>query len=394
MTQRDRTIKRAALALAVAGFAALAGVLLARTGSLRDGLDLALVVPVALAGLVAGPGAGLGIGALALAVVAGAADLHGTSVPAAAYCSRAAVFVVAGGLVGALARRREAASGTDSRWFELSNELLAEVSLDGYFTRLSRQWELTFGWTREELMSRPFRSFVHPDDLAATNVHADALELAPGEVRNFENRYLAKDGSWRWLLWTARSDAERKYGVARDITDRKRLEEERQSLIAQVEAMARTDALTGLPNRRAWDEEVILAVARSERTGRALALAMLDLDDFKAFNDAYGHASGDELLVEAATGWRLSLRVTDFLARYGGEEFAILLPECAPEDAASLLERLRIATPRGQTCSVGIAFWDGIEGPGELVARADGALYEAKRRGRDRVVAADDNSWF
>ena len=134
--------------------------------------------------------------------------------------------------------------------------MLVEASLDGYFVRLSDQWELTLGWTREELMGRPFKEFIHPDDLEATMVRALALDQQPGEVVDFENRYRAKDGSYRWLLWRARSDHQRKYAVARDITERKRLEQEREDLVDYVEAIARTDQTTGLPNRRAWEEEV------------------------------------------------------------------------------------------------------------------------------------------
>jgi diguanylate cyclase (GGDEF)-like protein/PAS domain S-box-containing protein len=299
-----------------------------------------------------------------------------------------AVFLL-GLLAGmAVSRRRKTTSTSDTRWFEMSNDMLVEASLDGYFLRLSERWEHALGWTREELMSRPFKEFVHPDDLEATRVRADALDKHPGEVVDFENRYQAKDGSYRWLLWRARSDDERKYAVARDITERKQLEQERQALLQRVEAMARTDQMTGLPNRRAWEDEVRQAIARAQRHGHSLALGLVDLDRFKVFNDGHGHPAGDALLAEAATSWRLTLRVTDFIARYGGEEFALLLPDCAPDETVRLLERLRAATPQGQTISVGIAHWDRSESPESLLARADAALYEAKEAGRDRVVTS------
>ena len=98
-------------------------------------------------------------------------------------------------------------------------------------------------------------------------MRAVALDKAPGEVVDFENRYRAKDGSYRWLLWRARSDDTRKYAVARDITDRKRVEQEHQELLDYVEAIARTDQTTGLPNRRAWEEEVRVGIARAQREG-------------------------------------------------------------------------------------------------------------------------------
>jgi diguanylate cyclase (GGDEF)-like protein/PAS domain S-box-containing protein len=263
-----------------------------------------------------------------------------------------------------------------------------EASLDGYFTRLSDRWEQCLGWTREELMSRPFREFIHPDDLDTTMPIADSLDRRPDEVVNFENRYMAKDGSWRWLLWSARSDEHRKYAVAKDITDRKRLEQEHQDLLDRVEALARTDPTTGLPNRRSWEEEVQGAVARAQRQGTSLAVALVDLDRFKLFNDTHGHPAGDALLAEAAGRWRMTLRVTDFIARYGGEEFALVLPDCPADEALLVLERLREATPGNQTASAGIAHWEPSESPESLVARADAALYEAKDAGRDRVVTS------
>jgi diguanylate cyclase (GGDEF)-like protein/PAS domain S-box-containing protein len=295
---------------------------------------------------------------------------------------------VAAGVVSS--RRWRTTSASDTRWFEMSNEMLVEASLDGYFLRLSDRWEQTLGWTREELMSRPFREFIHPDDREKTQPLADALDRQPGEVVDFENRYRAKDGSYRWLLWRARSDDQRKYAVARDITDRKRLEQERQEMLDRMEAMARTDPTTGLPNRRAWDEEVRQAIARSRRHGHTLALGLVDLDHFKLFNDAHGHPAGDALLAEAAASWRLTLRVTDFIARYGGEEFALLLPGCEPSQMATILDRLRAATPGGQTVSIGVASWDRSESSDSLVARADAALYQAKRAGRDRAVTSPD----
>ena len=118
-----------------------------------------------------------------------------------------------------------------------------------------------------------------------------------------------------------------------------------------------------------------------------MALALIELDRFKRYNDAHGHPAGDALLAQAATSWRASLRVTDFIARYGGEEFAVLLPDCPPGEVSGLLERVRAATPGDQTVSVGVAHWDGDEEPGSLVARADAAMYAAKKAGRDRLVA-------
>ncbi|MEA2143717.1 MAG: hypothetical protein QOI64_2147 [Solirubrobacteraceae bacterium] len=163
---------------------------------------------------------------------------------------------------------------------------------------------------------------------------------------------------------------------------------ERADLLARLEAIARTDDLTGLANRRAWDELLPTELARARRDGAPLCVAMLDLDRFKAYNDEHGHQTGDRLLKAAAGAWRGSLRATDVLARYGGEEFAVVLPRCDLENALVLLARLRKETPEEQTVSAGLAIWDGEEMPDSLVARADAALYEAKNAGRNQVIVA------
>ena len=115
---------------------------------------------------------------------------------------------------------------------------------------------------------------------------------------------------------------------------------------------------------------------------------MVDLDRFKDYNDEHGHQAGDRLLKQLAAVWRDVLRPTDVLARYGGEEFVVLLPNCPLDEARDVIERLRVTIPGDETCSAGIATWDGQESPEALVSRADAALYRAKREGRNRTVAA------
>jgi diguanylate cyclase (GGDEF)-like protein len=159
-------------------------------------------------------------------------------------------------------------------------------------------------------------------------------------------------------------------------------------LVSRLQGLARTDPLTGIPNRRVWDEEVPTELERSRRTGTPFCVAMLDLDHFKVFNDHNGHQEGDRLLKEVAAAWRLAVRTTDLLARYGGEEFGLLLPACPLHDAIDVVERVRAATPAEVTCSIGLASWDFHEGAGELVRRADEALFAAKAGGRDRYVTA------
>jgi diguanylate cyclase (GGDEF)-like protein len=151
--------------------------------------------------------------------------------------------------------------------------------------------------------------------------------------------------------------------------------------MTQLNDMASTDALTGLPNRRAWETSLAGALADTE----PVVVAMLDLDHFKDFNDTRGHPAGDRLLKEAAAAWRGELRAGDFLARLGGEEFGLLLPNCSVEDALRVVERLRARMPYDQTCSAGVAVRIPAESAENLMVRADAALYSAKAAGRDRV---------
>lgn len=163
---------------------------------------------------------------------------------------------------------------------------------------------------------------------------------------------------------------------------------ERARLFDVLSDLAGTDDLTGLPNRRAWDAVARRELAQARRTGRPLCAAMLDLDEFKAFNDAHGHPAGDDLLRALASGWRGAVRDGDLIARYGGEEFALLLPGCDMPAGLGCIERLRRNMPPGTTCSVGIAEARGGESLEDLLVRADAALYRAKRGGRDRIETA------
>jgi diguanylate cyclase (GGDEF)-like protein len=160
-----------------------------------------------------------------------------------------------------------------------------------------------------------------------------------------------------------------------------------QDQATQLDALAHNDALTGIPNRRAWDLDLVREMARARRGGVSLQVALLDVDNFKRFNDSNGHQAGDLLLKSAAAAWKAQLRDGDMLARYGGEEFAALLTGCSLGDAIGILDRVRQATPLGETVSIGVVHWDGQQSPEQLIRAADDALYQAKHEGRDRVVA-------
>ena len=170
---------------------------------------------------------------------------------------------------------------------------------------------------------------------------------------------------------------------------------------AELEQLARTDAVTGLLNRRAFHDELGVEFRRSQRYGRAFSLLMIDIDHFKLINDDHGHQFGDFVLAELSGVLRASLRESDIVARYGGEEFVVMLPETPGEDALGVAEKLRAAVASrafaraghgaAVTVSIGLCSLAGrqLESEDELVRAADEALYEAKRAGRDRVVTAE-----
>jgi diguanylate cyclase (GGDEF)-like protein len=163
---------------------------------------------------------------------------------------------------------------------------------------------------------------------------------------------------------------------------------ERTDLADELARQAETDPLTGVANRRGLARALERDLAAARRSERHLAVAVLDLDHFKAFNDSQGHPAGDLLLRSAVRAWRGHLRAGDLLARYGGEEFVVVLPDAGDSVAAMrAIERVRVATP-SVSASAGVALWDGREPAAHLIRRADGALYEAKRGGRDRTVLA------
>jgi diguanylate cyclase (GGDEF)-like protein len=165
-------------------------------------------------------------------------------------------------------------------------------------------------------------------------------------------------------------------------------------LLEEVQRMAETDPLTGLANRRTFDKVLERELSRARRGGGELSLVMIDLDHFKAFNDAHGHQAGDDLLRQVARALVRSARDYDTVARYGGEEFAVILPATSWEDSTSAATRLRVAvsrvsSPSPVTASAGVAtFPTSAGGAASLIKAADEALYRSKRSGRNRVTRA------
>jgi diguanylate cyclase (GGDEF)-like protein len=181
------------------------------------------------------------------------------------------------------------------------------------------------------------------------------------------------------------------YGVRSVITQLRAMAERE-----ELDALARVDKLTGLANRRVFDDALLREWNRARRSGEPLALLMVDIDHFKRLNDAFGHQTGDVRLREVARALAGSTaRALDVVARYGGEEFAVILPATHTEAAQAMAEHMRatvqalqLAAPEGHiTVSIGVSAAEHVvsDDPAALLAATDAALYDAKRAGRNRV---------
>jgi diguanylate cyclase (GGDEF)-like protein/PAS domain S-box-containing protein len=274
----------------------------------------------------------------------------------------------------------------------VKDHALVALDLAGTVTSWRAVAAALTGYDAQDVLGRPLSQlFAESDPQAFLRELADAQT---GGVQEVERWITRKDGSRLWTdVVTApivdHHGTVRGYSILiSDASARKELDNARKALIAGLRELALTDDLTGLPNRRRWSQELDRDLARARRHGTPLVVAMLDLDGFKEYNDSHGHPGGDELLREVARQWSEAVRTTDMLARYGGDEFAITLPECSPATALAVIGRVQEAMPDGIGCSVGLASSDGSESADTLVARADSALYDAKRRGEAVVVAA------
>ena len=180
-------------------------------------------VPIALLAVELGLRAGLAAALLSIGLIALGGLLAAGSIGFAGYATRAVTFLLVGALIGWIADRRSTLEEQGARQFELSLDLLGVAGFDGYFKRVNPAFERALGYSAQELCSRPFLDFVHPDDIQSTEAEAAKLVEVGTDTIDFQNRYRAKDGSYRWIEWTTRAVASEQllYAAARDITERK-----------------------------------------------------------------------------------------------------------------------------------------------------------------------------
>lgn len=364
-------------------------------GTLADAISFLYVIPVIVVAISLGMRAGLVAGLVAFGLSSASALITDQPTSALGYFNRAIVFFFIGALVGRFAEDLRSLEAESARFFDLSHDMICVAGFDGYFKRVNPAFERILGYSQRELLGRPFAEFVHPDDQERTAAEAAAIGTGAGTVQ-FQNRYLDKQGDVHWIEWASVGVPEDNliYAVARDVTDRKLLEQE-------LELLSRSDPLTGVFNRRRFDEALETQLAHARRYGRGGALLIADLDRFKQVNDEFGHAAGDEALRAVARVLAANLRQTDVLARdagglvarLGGDEFALLLPEvdaiAAESVAARLVEAIaaeRLEIDGGELrlgVSVGVATFDenGCPPAKDLLAAADRAMYVVKAAG-------------
>jgi len=289
-----------------------------------------------------------------------------------------------------------------------SSDAIVCIGLDGSRRYVSPAFAVLTGWSVEESIAERWAGIVHPDDRQMLAGVASRLLSGADQVTSCF-RYICKDGSLLWVEARARLlrgiDGETQIiSNVRDITERRAAEAQVDALNRELAQQASTDGLTGLANRRRFDEALDQEWRRAVRDETPLSLLMIDVDRFKLYNDRHGHQRGDECLrAVAAAMAQVARRPADLTARYGGEEFVVLLPGVDAAGAAALADRVLAAVrakrieheanaPAGVvTVSIGAAAvmpWTDVEacGMAALVAGADAALYEAKRSGRNRVV--------
>ena len=289
---------------------------------------------------------------------------------------------------------------------DYSHDVVVRMRADGHRLYVSPSARDILGWEPEELL-QPSGDLVHPEDRGVQQQTIAAV-LGSGQPATSIYRLRHKDGHYVWMEAAARpipsaeGDAVDIILAGRDVSARVAAEQALQASRKELEAHARMDPLTGLANRRQFEERLAHALGRSRRQGQAVALMYMDVDHFKQINDGHGHAAGDEVL--RIFGQRLSacVRAGDLVARLGGDEFVVLIEDLAtPETAEATARKLIAAMAEGiaveaatlhVTTSIGIAYSMHPAVSKTLAAAADAALYAAKRAGRNtfQLLVTDD----
>jgi len=271
------------------------------------------------------------------------------------------------------------------------NDVIYSHDLEGNFLSINSAGAQLFGYSDEELTRLNISDVV--DAASLPRAIAKIQEKARGDAERSAPYQLlchTRAGQQLWLEVSTRIISQHKIlGVARDVTARRRYEE-------RLKEMSMTDTLTGLYNTRFFWEILQKQINNGERYHKDLSLILMDIDDFKVTNDRFGHLAGDELLRVMGGLIKEAIRTADFGCRYGGEEFTVVLPDTTVSQAVNLAERLRTglgaATAEsagarlGNTVSLGVAEYYFAEGSAAFVERADHAMYEAKRRGKNATI--------
>lgn len=284
---------------------------------------------------------------------------------------------------------------------EHSSDIILSVNA-GKVTYASTALTEVLGWSPDELRDHSFEHLCHPQDMV--EIVASRKSTAPRSLEEYRLRVRHRNGQYVWVEARVRrlSEANNPLRASlvinlRDISSRKAVEEELAAVTRRLADLATKDGLTGLANRRHLDEAIEAEGRRATREAWPLAFVLIDVDDFKQYNDTHGHVAGDEVLRRiGGVLTHYANRAGDVAARYGGEELALLLPNTSLEHAMEVAEGVRgavhglatssLAGP--VTVSVGVTVLSaGTAAAHELVLQADAALYEAKRRGKNQVVA-------
>jgi diguanylate cyclase (GGDEF)-like protein/PAS domain S-box-containing protein len=281
---------------------------------------------------------------------------------------------------------------------DYSHDVVVRMRADGQRLYVSPSAKDLLGWEPDELLTSRWE-LVHPDDRAMQR-EAMARLFASGQPNTAIYRLRHKDGHYIWIEAVSRllpseeeDDTMDIMYSGRDVSLRIAAEQALLASQRELETLARVDSLTGLPNRRQFDERLALAVARSQRPGLPIALLYLDIDHFKQINDTHGHGVGDQVLRVFAERLVRCVRAGDLAARLGGDEFVVLVEDALLPQAAEIIARKLIATMDVDivadgihlraTTSVGIAYCPFRTSAEVLMAAADAALYGAKKAGRN-----------